>query len=159
MVPRFFQIRIWDPKSWPTPTKLGVPCNFCFIKFSPKYMVEAPEAPWTSFTHPIPKGWGYQVETPSRTFPPLEDHLRAKFHPDPSRGLDFYREQTNIHTHPNIALYVVEDVEPERCAPKSKTQMLTKRTKLEILYLRPKIVSLQCLVKRNCSLWLKRYFI
>ena len=37
---------------------------------------------------------------------PLKDHLHAKFHPDPSSRLDFYREQTDRHTH--IALYVLD---------------------------------------------------
>ena len=45
---------------------------------------------------------------------PLEDHLRAKFHPDPSSHLDFYREQTDrqtdTHTHTDMALYVLEDI-------------------------------------------------
>ena len=55
-------------------------------------------------------GGGYQVEIPpTRTFP-LEDLLLAKFCPDPSSGLDFYREhtsrQTDTHTH--IALYVLD---------------------------------------------------
>ena len=31
------------------PNKLGVPCNFCFLKFSPKCMAEAPEAPQAPF--------------------------------------------------------------------------------------------------------------
>ena len=51
-------------KRWPAPTKLGVPYNFCLIKFSPKRTVEAAEAPHTPFTHPVPGGWGYWVETP-----------------------------------------------------------------------------------------------
>ena len=38
--------------------------------------------------------------------PPLEDHLCAKFRPDPSSRLDFYREQTDTHT--DIALYVLD---------------------------------------------------
>ena len=97
-----------------------MPCNFCFIKFLPKRTVVAPEAPRTPFTHPVPGGWGYRVETP-KNLPPLEDHLRAKFCPDPSSRLDFYREQTdrqtdrhtNKHTHTptDIALYVLDDRE------------------------------------------------
>ena len=31
--------------------------------------------------------------------PPLEDHLCAKFRPDPSSRLDFYREHTDTQTH------------------------------------------------------------
>ena len=62
-------------------------------------MVENPEAPCTPFTHPVPGvGWGTGFNPPPpRTFP-LEDHLCAKFHPDLSSGLDFYREQTDRHT-------------------------------------------------------------
>ena len=48
--PRSFQIWIWHPKNWPNPTGLGVPSNFCFIKFLPKCITEAPEPhrpPWT----------------------------------------------------------------------------------------------------------------
>ena len=41
--PRSFQIWIWGPIRWPTPTKLGVPINFCFIEFLPKCTPEAPE--------------------------------------------------------------------------------------------------------------------
>ena len=47
-----------------TPTKSGVPCNFCFIKFLPKHMAEAPETPGTPFMHPVPGGGEYWVETP-----------------------------------------------------------------------------------------------
>ena len=39
-------------------------------------------------------------------------------------------ENKQTYTHPNIALYVVEDVEPERCAPKSKTQMSNKKNQI-----------------------------
>ena len=31
--PRSFQIWIWHPKKWHTPTVLGVPSNFCFKSF------------------------------------------------------------------------------------------------------------------------------
>ena len=42
--------------------------------------------------------------------PPLEDHLCAKFRPDPSSRLDFYREHTDTQTdrHTDIALYVLD---------------------------------------------------
>ena len=42
-------------------TKLGVPCNFCSIKFSPKCTPEAPEAPCTPFMHPVPAGLGVLI--------------------------------------------------------------------------------------------------
>ena len=103
--PRSFWIRIWDPKRWPTPTKSWVPCNFCFIKFLPKRTVESPEAPRTLFTHPVPGG-GYQVKKNPRTFP-LEDHICAKFRPDLSSRLDFYRDkQTHRHPHPHCPLCI-----------------------------------------------------
>ena len=49
------------------------------------------------------------LERWKRYVPALKDHLCAKFHPNPSRGLDFYREQTHRQTH--ITLYVLEDGE------------------------------------------------
>ena len=85
-----------------------MPYNFCFVKFSPKRTVEAPEAPRTPFPHPIPGGGGYRVESPPKNLPPLEDHLRAKFRPDPSSRLDFYREHTDTQT--DIALYVLDSI-------------------------------------------------
>ena len=51
------------PKKVTNPTKSGAPCNFCFIKFLPKCMAEAPETPYTPFTHPVPGGRGYWVDT------------------------------------------------------------------------------------------------
>ena len=69
-------------------TYLNIHDNFCVI-------------------NPVPGVWGYQVEPPPpKILPPLEDHLHAKFHPDPFNGLDFYREHTNRHTY--IALYLVD---------------------------------------------------
>ena len=53
-----------------------------------------------------PQGVGVQGRPPPKNLPPLEDHLHAKFHPDLSSILDFYREQTNKHTH--IGLYLVD---------------------------------------------------
>ena len=35
----------------------------------------------------------------TKNLPALKDHLHAKFHPDPSSGLDFYREYTHIDRH------------------------------------------------------------
>ena len=51
------------------------------------------------------------MKPPQEPSPPLKDHLRAKFCPDPSSHLDFYREQTHTHTdrQTDIALYVLED--------------------------------------------------
>ena len=58
-------------------------------------MAEAPETPFTPFKHPVPGGEEYWVDTPPKNLPTLKDLLLAKFHQDPSSGLDFYRE----HTH------------------------------------------------------------
>ena len=54
---RSFQIRIWGPIGWPTPTQLGVPCNFCLIKYPPKRTPEAPEPHWAPWT-PGVRVWG-----------------------------------------------------------------------------------------------------
>ena len=48
-----------------------------------------------------PGGWVYFVESPQERSP-LEDHLRAKFHPDLSSCLDFYREQTHRQILPFV---------------------------------------------------------
>ena len=84
-----------------------MPSNFCFIKFLPKHTAEAPQAPIPPL-HTLYPG-GYRVKTPPRTFP-LKDHFRAKFHPDSSSRLDFYREQTDRQTNKqtNIAFYVLD---------------------------------------------------
>ena len=73
-------------------------------------MIEAPEAPRTPFMHPEPGGVGYRVKKKPQEPSPLKDHLCAKFHPDPSSHLDFYREQTDTKTqkHTDIALYVLD---------------------------------------------------
>ena len=61
-------------------------------------MAEAPGAPQIAFTHPVPGGWGYRVNPPKKNLRALEDHLRAKFHPDLSSGLDLNREHINQHS-------------------------------------------------------------
>ncbi len=42
----------------PPPTSIGVPYNFCFIKFSPNQTVEAAEAHLTLFRAPLTPGVG-----------------------------------------------------------------------------------------------------
>ena len=94
MGPRSFQIRIWGPKRWPTPTKSGAPCNFCFIKFLPKCTAEAPETPCTPFMHPVPGGGGgYCVETPQEPSHP-QGPPTCQISSISVRSLDFYREYT-----------------------------------------------------------------
>ena len=57
--------------------------------------------------HPVPGGWGYWFEIPQEPSL-LKDHLLAKFHPNPSCRLDFFREQTDTDTQTDIALYVLD---------------------------------------------------
>ena len=40
---------------------------------------------------PRTQGMGGTRLTPPKNLPALEDHLHAKFRPDPSRSLDLYR--------------------------------------------------------------------
>ena len=87
------QIRIWGPKRWPTPTKSGAPCNFCFIKFLPKCTAEAPETPCTPFTHPVPGGGGYWVDNPQEPSHP-QGPPTCQISSISVRSLDFYREHT-----------------------------------------------------------------
>ena len=63
-----------------------------------KCTAEAPEAPRIPFMHPIPRGSGVPGQNPPKNLPVLEDHLRAKFHSNPSSSLDFYREHPPIHS-------------------------------------------------------------
>ena len=53
--------------------------------------------------HPVPGGGGYLAETPQE-FPPLEDHLCAKFCPDPLQGFEFLREHTQTDFMYSITL-------------------------------------------------------
>ena len=48
---------------------------------------------------PCTQGGGGTVSKKTQEPSPLEDHLRAKFRPDPSSRLDFYREQTHTQTN------------------------------------------------------------
>ena len=62
-------------------------------------MVEAREAPRTL-------GGGVLGQKKTQEPSPLEDHLCAKFHPDLSSRLDFYREQTHPHTDRHCPLCI-----------------------------------------------------
>jgi hypothetical protein len=61
---------IMDPKMWPVPTKTGAPDNFCFIKFSPDWMIEAAEAHQTLFRAPLTPGVGVWGQIPAMSLPP-----------------------------------------------------------------------------------------
>ena len=51
---------------------------------------------------PRTQGVGVSGQKNHKNLPTLEDHICTKFHPDPSSGLDFYREQTIKPTLPFI---------------------------------------------------------
>ena len=51
-----FQIFIWGPKRWPTPTKLGKPSNFCFIKFYQNAPLRLKNPTWPTFGPPQTQG-------------------------------------------------------------------------------------------------------
>ena len=68
-------------------------------------MAEAPEAPCTPLCSLYPGG-GLVYWPPPKNLPALKAHISAKFHRNPSSGLDLYSKQT--HTQPNIALYVLD---------------------------------------------------
>ena len=57
------------------------------------HLTKPPETTWTPLRTPFPGGGGTGLKPP-KNLPTLEDHLHAKFHQDPSSGLDFYRELT-----------------------------------------------------------------
>ena len=59
---------------------------------------------------PRTRGGGGTGSKPPQEPSPLEDHLCAKFRPDPFSRLDFYREHTDRHTlrQTDIALYVLD---------------------------------------------------
>ena len=55
---------------------------------------EAPEAPQTPLYPPCTQGSGGTRSKKNQEPSPLEGHLCAIFHPNPSSSLDFYSEQT-----------------------------------------------------------------
>ena len=65
------------PKKVTRSHKSGVPSNFCLIKFLPKHMAEAPEAPRTPFMHPVPSRSGIGVQ--KGDLPPLSWGCSATF--------------------------------------------------------------------------------
>ena len=95
-----------DPDfGWPTLTKLEVPCDFCFMKFLPKCMADAPEVPWTPFMHPVPRGWGGNCVDPPITFPPQRPPLCQIS----SGSVQRFGFLQRIDKHTDIALYVLEN--------------------------------------------------
>ena len=67
--PRSFQIWIWGPIRRPTPTKLGVPGNFCCLEFLPKCTPEAPEPHRAPLLGPLdPGGQGRRCPTSPNSY-------------------------------------------------------------------------------------------
>ncbi len=99
MGPRSFQIQIRDLKIWSALTKMGVPYNFCFMKFSPNWTVETAEAPQTPFRAPLTLGVGAWGRIPAMNLSAIEEYPHAKLHWDRLSGLDFYTGYTRTHTH------------------------------------------------------------
>ena len=104
----------WDSKTWlqkdkgpgPSGSGFGVlkgdlpPLNLS------KCMAEAPEAPNTPFMQSVYPGVSRTGLKLPKNLPILEDHLCAKFRPNLSSGLDFYREQTDPQTHRHCPLKI-----------------------------------------------------
>ena len=87
--PRSFWIGILGLKRWPTPTKLGVPCNFWFIIFSQNARLRLQRHPGSPIGTPD-CGVGGTGSSP-KNLPALKVHLRTKFHCNLSSSLDFHR--------------------------------------------------------------------
>ncbi len=100
--PRYFQIWIMGPKIRSTPTKMVLPYNFGFIKKFPSLTVEAVDAPQTLFRAPLTLGVGVQGGNHFKNLFAIKIYTYAKFHPDWSVGLDFYKVRIYIF----CALYI-----------------------------------------------------
>ncbi len=85
--------------------KTGVPYNFCFIKFSQKWMVEAADACWTQFGAPLTPRVGVWGWIPAMNLSCLEEYSHAKFLQDQSSGLDFIPD-THTHTHTHTLTFI-----------------------------------------------------
>ncbi len=68
-----------------------LPYNFCLIKFLPSLTVEAVDAPQTLFRAPLTPGVGVQGRNHFKNLFAIKIYSYAKFHPDWSDGLDFYK--------------------------------------------------------------------
>ena len=84
------------------PPKMVLPYNFCLVKFLPSLTVEAVDAPHTLFRAPLTPGVGVQGQNLSKNLSAIKIYSYAKFHPDWSDGLDFYRVRIYIF----CALYI-----------------------------------------------------
>ncbi len=73
-----------------------LPYNYGFIKKFPSLTVEAIDAPQTLFRAPLTLGVGVQGQNHFKNLFAIEIYSYAKFHPDWSCGLDFYKVQIYI---------------------------------------------------------------
>ena len=76
-----------------------LPYNFCLIKFLPSLTVEALDAPIPCFRAPLTPGVGVQGRNYFKNLSAIKIYNCAKFHPDWSDGLDFYKVRTNIYIY------------------------------------------------------------
>ncbi len=84
-----------------------LPYNFCFIKFLPSLTVEAVDLPQTLFRAPLTPGVGVQSQNHFKNVFTIKIDSYAKFHPDWSNGLDFYKVRIYIYIYIYIcALYI-----------------------------------------------------
>ncbi len=81
-----------------------LPYNFCLIKFLPSLTVEAVDAPQTLFRAPLTPGVGVQSRSHFKNLFAIKIYSYAKFHPDWSDGLDFYKVRIYIYIY--CALYI-----------------------------------------------------
>ena len=68
-----------------------LPYNFCLINFLHSLTVEAVDAPQTLFRAPLTPGVGVQGRNYFKNLSAIKIYSYAKFHPDWSDGLDFYK--------------------------------------------------------------------
>ena len=98
MGPRSFQIQIWGPKRVPTPHWIKGALQLLFYKvFAKTHCCGSRDTPYPLYTLHT-QGLGVLGWNTPKNLPPLEDHLHANLHQDPSSVLDFYKEHT--HTLP-----------------------------------------------------------
>ena len=83
-----------------------LPYNFCFIKFLPSLTVEAVDAPQTLFRAPLTTGVGVESRNHFKNLFAIKIYSYAKFHPDWSDGLDFYKVRIYIYIY--FVLYILD---------------------------------------------------
>jgi hypothetical protein len=79
------------------PPKMVLPYNFGFIKFLPSLTVEAIDAPQTLFRTPLTPGVRVQGRNYFKNLSAIKIYSYAKFHPDWSDSLDFYKVRIYIY--------------------------------------------------------------